>query len=71
MSDQLDARGLSCPQPVLLTEKTIEQLKKGKIEVLVDTNTAKENISRLARKKGWEIEVVPHGKEYRLLLKKE
>jgi len=71
MSEQLDARGLSCPQPVILTEKMIEQLKKGKLEVLVDTDTAKENISRLARKKGWDIEIVPEGKEYRMLLNKE
>lgn len=71
MSEQLDARGLSCPQPVILTEKMIEQFKKGKIEVLVDTDTAKENISRLARRKGWDIEIVPEGKEYRMLLNKE
>lgn len=71
MSEQLDARGLSCPQPVILTEKMIEQLKKGKLEVLVDTDTAKENISRLARRKGWDIEIVPEGKEYRMLLNKE
>jgi TusA-related sulfurtransferase len=71
MSEQLDARGLSCPQPVILTEKMIEQLKKGKLEVLVDTDTAKENISRLARRKGWDIEIVPEGKKYRMLLNKE
>ncbi|MCX5718738.1 MAG: sulfurtransferase TusA family protein [Nitrospirae bacterium] len=71
MSEQLDARGLSCPQPVILTEKMIEQFKKGKLEVLVDTDTAKENISRLARRKGWDIEIVPEGKEYRMLLNKE
>ncbi|MDH5202171.1 MAG: sulfurtransferase TusA family protein [Nitrospirota bacterium] len=71
MSEQLDARGLSCPQPVILTERKIEELKSGNFEVLVDTDTAKENISRLARNKGWEIEIIPQGREYQLLLKKE
>lgn len=71
MAEQVDARGLSCPQPIALTERKMEELKRGSFEVLVDTDTAKENISRLAKNKGWEIEIVPEGKGYRLLLKKE
>ncbi len=49
MADQtVDARGLSCPEPVLLAKKAIEGLTSGTIEVLVDTVTSKENVTRMA-----------------------
>lgn len=49
----IDARGLSCPEPVLMTEKALKKLEKGEVAVLVDTNTSKENVSRMAKHKGW------------------
>ncbi len=53
----VDARGLSCPQPVLITEKALKELKKGTIEVLVDTNTAQDNVTRLATHNSWNVQV--------------
>ncbi|MCG2703573.1 MAG: sulfurtransferase TusA family protein, partial [Candidatus Omnitrophica bacterium] len=41
MSVTVDASGLSCPQPVILTLNKINELKKGEIKVLVDTDTSK------------------------------
>ena len=49
MSDIVDARGLSCLQPVVLTNKKMLEMGKGTFEVLVDTETSKENVSRLAQ----------------------
>jgi len=50
----VDARGLSCPQPVILTKKaTDEGLKE--IEVLVDTVTSKLNVERFAKSKGYDV----------------
>ena len=71
MSDVVDARGLSCPQPVVLTSKKIREIGKGTFEVLVDTETSKENVSRLAQQLGWEIEVKRAVDDYSLILKKE
>ena len=51
----VDARGCSCPQPVLMTKKALE--KEEKIKVLVDNNTAKENVSRFARNKKYSLSV--------------
>jgi tRNA 2-thiouridine synthesizing protein A len=70
MSDIVDARGLSCPQPVILTNKKMMEMGKGVFEVLVDTESSKENISRLAQQLGWEIEVKKESDDYSLLLKK-
>ena len=67
----VDARGLSCPEPVMLTHQALQKLGKGTIEVLADTGTAKENVSRMAKSSGWEVTVEdqPDG-SYRILLKK-
>ncbi len=49
MADKtVDARGLSCPEPVLLSRKAIESIENGTIEVMVDTVTSRENITRMA-----------------------
>ncbi len=67
----IDARGLSCPQPALLATKAIKKLSKGTLEVLVDSATARENVSRLAKNAGWTvtIEDKPDGSS-RIVLKK-
>jgi tRNA 2-thiouridine synthesizing protein A len=67
----IDARGLSCPQPVLLTRQTISGLTGGTVEILVDSVTSRENISRFARTSGWTVtaEDTPGG-DYRLVLNK-
>jgi len=71
MADKIDARGLSCPQPVILTNKKIKEMGKGVFEILVDTDTSRENISRLASEKGWQVEVNRVDEDYRLVLRKE
>ncbi len=72
MSTIVDARGLSCPQPVLLTVNEIRKMQKGEIVVLVDTDTSKENVSRAAASKGWTLkDVEPEGTGYRLTILKE
>ncbi|WP_287154531.1 sulfurtransferase TusA family protein [Candidatus Solincola tengchongensis] len=56
--ERIDCRGLSCPLPVVETRKHLERLSSGgKLEVLVDTGTARDNVSRLAAREGCDVEV--------------
>ncbi|MBU1208299.1 MAG: sulfurtransferase TusA family protein [Proteobacteria bacterium] len=55
MSRIVDARGLSCPQPVLITMKEIKKGELGEIIVLVDTDTSRENVRRAAKSQGWQV----------------
>ena len=72
MSIIVDAGGLSCPQPVLMTLDKIKEIQKGEIIVKVDTDTSKENVSRAAQSQGWEIADVQEKEEgYQLTLKKD
>ena len=53
----VNAKGLSCPQPVLETRKAISGLDSGVVEVLVDTATSRNNVTRFAENKGWRVNV--------------
>ncbi len=71
MTEQIDARGLSCPQPVLLAMEKLRALNRGELVVLVDTDTSRENVSRAAASLGWQIKAVEsEGDEYRIVLEK-
>ena len=48
---RIDARGLSCPQPVVLVDKAIAAGETN-LEVIVDNEVAKENVTRLAQRRG-------------------
>jgi tRNA 2-thiouridine synthesizing protein A len=69
MSLIVDAKGLSCPQPVLLTVSEMKKIKKGEIIVLVDTVASKENVSRAAVAQGWVLkDVESEGTDYRITI---
>lgn len=51
---RVDARGMSCPQPVLMAKKTLQNNKNG-FEILVDNNVAKENVSRFVKNAGLKV----------------
>lgn len=68
MATVVDARGLSCPQPVIITRNAMKQAGKGPIEVLVETGTSRDNVSRMARKEGWQVEVHDAEDGFKLIL---
>ena len=72
MSTKVDARGLSCPQPVLMTIDEIKAGKTSEIEIIVDTETSKENVSRAATSQGWKVtDVSEEGNEYKITIRKD
>lgn len=56
MVKKIDARGYSCPQPVLLTKKALEENKEG-AEILVDNNTACMNVKRFMEHAGYKVSI--------------
>lgn len=68
MTETVDARGLACPQPVILTRKAMQQADR--VLTLVDNETSVTNVSRMADKAGWQVNVVPQGNEYQIELVK-
>lgn len=52
----VDARGLSCPEPVVMTRKALLS-KEDAYQVIVDSETCKENVTRFARSQGYNVKV--------------
>lgn len=66
---KIDARGLSCPQPVLLTMQALKKEPSAPCEVLVDNPTARQNVTRFLEKSGKRVTVTEDGGDF--LLKAE
>lgn len=67
--EKLDARGLSCPEPVIMIRKALQS--KGKAyEMVVDNHASKENVTRYAEHEGYKVAVSEHGGEYTLTMTK-
>jgi TusA-related sulfurtransferase len=54
-----------------MTMDEIKKTRDGEIVILVDTDTSKENVSRAAQSKGWQVsDVRPEGEGYRVTIAK-
>ena len=65
----VDARGLSCPEPVVLTRNAMKS-KEDSYQILVDNVTSKENVTRYAEHQGYQVSVSEQGGEYILNVSK-
>ena len=69
MASLVDARGLSCPQPVILAKKAIDA-GSFPVEVLVETVTSRENVRRMAERAGCKVTVDEAEAEFKLTIVK-
>ena len=65
----LDARGLSCPEPVVMIRKAMMS-KEAEYVIIVDNPTAKENVTRYAEHQGYKVAVTEANDEYTLTITK-
>lgn len=71
MAKTVDARGLSCPQPVLMTLNEIKAAQADEIVVMVDNEASRENVCRAANSKGWSIvDISTKDDEYIITIRK-
>lgn len=66
----IDARGLSCPTPVLLVQREIKKNTPSSLEVLVDNMTAVGNITRFAASQKYSVKTEELDREWKLILTK-
>lgn len=69
MSDIIDARGLNCPEPVILAKRQIDRGDE-QIVVLVDNRAARQNVGKLGSSRGYEVTVVEEGDQFKIILHK-
>jgi selenium metabolism protein YedF len=61
---EIDARGLSCPAPVLHTRAALDAEKPGAIRVVVDNPAAQQNVKRFLESQGFETVLEKEGDDY-------
>ncbi len=71
MSRTVDARGLTCPQPVILTKRVMDEKTGEEIVTLVDNPTSFENVCKLAKSQGYAFTVEELGPEHHIHMSKE
>ncbi|HZK43993.1 MAG TPA: sulfurtransferase-like selenium metabolism protein YedF [Syntrophomonadaceae bacterium] len=57
MDNIIDARNLSCPQPVILTKQAMEKQPNINLITIVSEQVAKENVSKLAASQGYTVDI--------------
>ena len=70
MTEQIDARGLSCPQPMILVRGALQKTDGDEVTVLVDTMTQVHNCSRAAERLGWRADCQEKDDVYEIKLTK-
>ncbi len=70
MHQQIDCRGLACPQPVLETKKALEAQGAEEILVLVDNLSSQENVRRFAESQGHQVSITEEKGVFALRIQK-
>lgn len=67
----VDARGFSCPTPVLMVKKELAAAAPQALEVLVDSKCAVENVTRFGESRGYAVTCREEKEDFHLLLQKD
>ena len=66
----IDARGYSCPMPVVMVQNEIKKTAPNKLEVLVDSMVCVENVTRYGQSQGYQVNCTASGEDFHLTLSK-
>ncbi|MBR3333810.1 MAG: sulfurtransferase TusA family protein [Clostridia bacterium] len=65
----IDARGLSCPEPVILISQAMKSGENA-YEIKVDNRVSRENVTRYAEHQGYKVDVTETDGEFTLSIRK-
>ena len=66
----VDARGYSCPTPVIMVQKAVKDGAPASLEVAVDNQCSVENVTRFAQNAGYKVTVSDFEGDFKLTLTK-
>ena len=67
---EIDAKGLSCPAPVIQTKAIVEEDHPDIIKVLVDNEAARQNVSRYLTSQHYEVSVEKSDNDFNIIGKR-
>lgn len=65
---EVDARGLSCPEPVLLTLDALKESRGDAVLTIVSDTNQRDNVKAQAIRKGRKVSVEQKGQDYYLTI---
>ena len=68
---KVNAVGFVCPVPVIMTKKALNEIAEGEVEVLVDNETAKQNLEKLAKELGYEFKSCEASGNFQVVINKK
>lgn len=68
---EIDARGLACPAPVLLAKEALEKENPDILKVTVDNAAAKQNVARFLTSRGFRVSDTRKGDDFQVSAEKE
>ena len=71
MYKTLDARGVACPAPVLMTKETVEKDRLNTLEVIVDNEAARENVSRFLGSQQFSVSTAQEGNDFKIFAQRQ
>ncbi|MGL5435857.1 MAG: sulfurtransferase TusA family protein [Lachnospiraceae bacterium] len=66
----IDARGRSCPEPVMMIKKAMDK-KEDSYQIVVDNKVSVENVTRYARHNGYQVNVQQDDDTYTMTITKD
>ena len=66
---EVDARGLSCPEPALMAMEAMNDYPDEEIRVIVSAAVQKQNVTEIAQKKGRQVTATQEGADFVLVIK--
>ena len=70
MSINIDARGMTCPEPLIATKKALEGIESGIVNIRVDNVIAKENVTKFATAHGCGVLITQQDVDFLLKITK-
>ncbi|NME35294.1 MULTISPECIES: sulfurtransferase-like selenium metabolism protein YedF [Fusobacterium] len=67
---KVNAVGFLCPIPVIMTKKALNEIEEGEVEILVDNETAKENLEKLGKELGFAYKSEKVDENYKVVITK-
>ena len=64
---EVDARGLSCPEPLMMTAEALKK-QKGQIKVLVSEPHQRTNVEKFAKDHGKKVSTKEVGSEFEIVI---
>lgn len=64
MTQEIDARGLACPAPVLLTKDTLDKGRPEQIRIFVDNEPARQNVTRFLESRQYTVSSEGGGNDF-------